>query len=301
MIINNEVYLATIIAVASGIFGQYFIKKLASLESISRALNVMFLICVGLASAIVLFFGQGHWRVEIFIVGLGFINALVAWLWWRAIKVSLSQTMLFLPLTGFTGVFLTALLLGEGNFLNPKDLGGVLALLGALGLLSSIYFFRGSRQEGKKVRRIWLWCIIGQSILGGVIVFLMKYFALQEISKTNFIFSWYLGAFLGSFMPLILEKDLKIRLPRKGLWPAYLLLSVATLVSVLTSYWSLELAPAALVLPFQQFLNVLSSALVGLFIFHERKSFSFLDWIGVAVGFTSMVLLIVGISLVAKI
>ncbi len=297
MIINNTVFLAVIISVASAIFGQYFIKKLTSLESISRALNVMFFFCVALAGLISLYFGSGL-GINIFVISLGVLNALVAWLSWRAIKVSLSQTMLFLPLTGFTGVFLTALFLGEWNFLNPKDLGGALTLLGALGLLGSIFFFRSSRQEGKKVRRIWLWCIIGQSALGGVIFFLIKYFALQAVAKTDFIFSWYAGALLGSFIPLILEKDFKIRLPRKGLWLSYLLLSAATLIAVLTSCWSLELAPAALVLPISQFFTVLGSALVGLFIFHERKSFSSLDWVGVAVGFVSMVLLIGGMGLV---
>lgn len=298
MMINNTVFLAVIISITAAIFGQYFIKKFTIRESISQALNIMFFLCFGFASIVSFLFSKGQWRIEILIVGLGFINALVAWLFWRAIKESLSQTMLFLPLTGFTGVFLAALFLGEWDFLNPKNLGGVLALLGVLGLLGSVYFFRRSQKEGGRIKKIWLWCIIGQSALGGVIVFLMKYFALQATAKTDFIFSWYLGAWLGSFILLISEKDLKIHLPRKGLWLSYLLLSAATLTAVLTSYWSLELAPAVLVLPISQFFTVLGSALVGLFIFHERKSFSFLDWVGIAVGFVSMILLIGGMSLV---
>lgn len=298
MIINNTAFFAIIISVISAIIGQYFIKKLVALESINRALNVMFFFCFGLSVVISLLFGAGQWRVEILVVGLGFVNALTGCLSWRAIKVTLSQTMLFWPLTGFIGVFLAALFLGEWNFFNLKNLSGVLTWLGALGLLGSVYFFRGSGRENKQIKKIWLWCVIGQCILGGVICFLMKYFALQAVAKTDFIFSWYLGAFVGSFIPLILKRDFKIRLPQKGLWPSYLLLSIATLVSVLTSYWSLELAPATFVLPISQFLNVLGAVLVGLFIFHERKSFSSKDWVGTVIGFASGVLLIGGMSLI---
>lgn len=297
MIINNTAYLAIIISIVAAIFGQYFVKKLASRESISRALSIMFFLCVVLAGLISLFFGSGL-KINIFVIGLGVLNAWVAWLWWRAIKVSLSQTMLFLPLTGFVGVLLTAVFLSEWRFLNPQTFNGILTLVGALGLLGSIWFFRRERAENKKVRRIWLWCIIGQSALGGVIVFLMKYFAQQAIAKTDFIFSWYLGALLGSFLLLVLEKDLKIRLPQRGLWLEYCLLSTATLIAVLTSYWSLELAPATLVLPLSQFFTVLGSALVGLFIFHERKAFSSRNWVGAVVGFVSGILLIGGMSLV---
>lgn len=297
MIINSEVYFVMIISVASAVFAQYFIKKLTVFDSITRALGIMFFLCAVLATAIGWLFGPTL-KANMSLVGLGFLNALTAWLWWRAIKVSLSQTMLFLPLTGFVGVLLTALFLKEWYFLNPQTISGILNLVGALGLLGSIWFFHHNQTENKKVRRIWLWCIFGQSVLGGVIVFLMKYFALQGVAKTDFIFSWYLGAFIGSFFLLILEKDLKIRLSQKGLWLSYLLLSAATLVSVLTNYWSLELAPATLVLPLSQFFTILGSALVGLLIFCEKKSFSFFDWIGVAVGFVSMVLLIGGMGLI---
>lgn len=162
MIINNAAYLAVIISVASAVFGQYFIKKLASRESIGRALNIMFFLCVCLALAVRFAVGARGWGVEILIIGLGILNAWVAWLWWRAIKVSLSQTMLFLPLTGFVGVLLTALFLNEWRFLNPQTISGILILVGTLGLLGSIWFFRRNNAEDKKVKKIWLWCIIGQ-------------------------------------------------------------------------------------------------------------------------------------------
>lgn len=298
MIINNMAFLAVITSVASAVFAQYFIKKLTAVESISRALNIMFFLCAGLALVIGLMFGSAL-QVNIFLVGLGFFNALVAWLFWRAIKISLSQTMLFIPLTGFTAVLLSAVFLGEWILLNPQHFSGLLVMFGVLGLLSSIYFFRGASKEDKRIKKIWLWCIIGQSILGGVIFFLIKYVALREIPKTNFLFSWYLGALLGSVALLAFDRSKKmVRSRSMKVWLFYVLMSVGALISVLANYWSLEMAPATLVLPPQQFLNVLGSVLVGLFIFNERKKFSFLDWIGVAVGFTSMILLIGGITLI---
>lgn len=294
MSIQYEVYLAIFLSVILAVFAQYFIKKLTALESINRALGTMFFLCAIFATTIGWLFGPTL-RANIFLVGLGFLNALTAWLWWRAIKVSLSQTMLFLPLTGFTAVLLSAVFLGECRLLDPRHLSGLLVIFGVLGLLSSIYCFRGANLGGGQIKKIWLWCILGQSILGGAIFFLIKYFALQEISKMNFIFSWYLGALLGSIMLLAFDRSRKIAQKRSiKIWIFYILMSLGTLLSVLANYWSLELAPATLVLPVQQFLNVLGSALVGLFIFHERKMFSFRDWVGAGVGFVSIILLIWG-------
>jgi len=286
------VYFFILSSVFSGVIAQSIFKLLSQSRPVIAVLNAMFFLAVFFALIISLLFGTGV-NVNILVVVMGFFNAFAAWLFFKGIKINLTQGILFLPLGGFIGVLLSTLFLGEWKLLDPSSISGLLTIVGVIGSLGAMSFFGTSKTKARYIKKIWVLCIIGQTLINGFIYFLVKYIAMQNVAKPTYVLSWYLGAFVGAVAIRLVINNWKEMFPPRN-YVLYIILSITLLISLVTYYLALQLAPATLVVPFSQFLNILVGSLAGLFIFQERKFFDRREWWGILIGVSSLIFLIAG-------
>lgn len=289
------VFLALLICIVTAILAYYFNKRLLSTEPAIKVIGFSFFGCVIFSLVAILFAGHSFtFYHSVFIVGL--INSYGAFFSAKAIKINLAQSMIFLPLTGFVGVLLAVLFLGEGSFLNPFKLSGFLSVLGVVGSFFAMLFFINGAGVARQMRKKWALFIAGQTLISGVAIFFIKYVAVQDIAITSYLVSWYAGAWLGSLTVLVFGPKTVLGVERKNYF-LYFFLSLSTWLSMGSYFLVLRKAPASFVFPIQYFLVVFGSLLVGLFVFHERKSFCWKDWAGMAIGLVSVALIVIGMNL----
>ena len=162
-----------------------------------------------------------------FVAIVGLVNSYGALFSTKAIKINLAQSMIFLPLTGFVGVLLAALFLGESSLLNPFKLNGFLSLLGVAGSFLAMSFFVNGAGVARKMRGKWAFFIAGQTIVSGAAIFFIKYTAVQDIAVTSYLASWYSGTWLGSLIALTFGPKITMGVKRKDYLP-YFFLSLCT-------------------------------------------------------------------------
>ncbi len=125
----------------------------------------------------------------------------------------------------------------------------------------------------------------------GIAAFMMKFFSFN-ISTTTFVSYWYPGAFLGSLPILWLERKNKIKLFQKGVWRVPLA-SFGILGSLVTLYWTFQLAPAGVVLPIKTLGFTLLPIIIGLLIFKEKKKLTKNQILGFILGIIGVVLVVI--------
>lgn len=282
---------ALFFSVSAAIIFQFCNKKLLRQELASTVISYMYALCALTTSVTAFFLGQTQINFSVFAIGI--VNALAAWAFFRALSQGVSKTILFLPLTRVVALTASAIFLSEWKFFDPRALAGFLTLTGTLATLSAVLFF-GKKSFIHNSNISWVKNLIGFVLLSGGIDFLTKYFADTGVPLSQFIFSWYLGALLGSTLPRFLEKNNWPRF-RADQFLLYCGLSLGTLGSVSGIYWALQFAPAALVFPIHSFAYATATVLMGLFIFKERNNFGTKEWVGMALGTIGTILIIVGI------
>ncbi len=282
---------ALIVSVGAAILFQFCNKKLLHQESASTVITYLYVISAFLAGLAALFYRTLDWHSSIFVIGI--VNALGAWVFLRALNQGLTKTILFFPLTKVVTLTASAIFLSEWKFFDPRTVAGFLTLTGTLATLSAILFF-GKKSTNQKSSNSWLINVTGFIVVLGLVDFLTQYFASTGVPLPEFLFSWYLGALVGSILPRFLEKN---NWPRFYLRQSflYLGLSVGALGSLAGMYWALKIAPAALVFPIHAFVYSAGTVLMGLFLFKERDQFGKKEWIGIALGTIGTILIITGI------
>src|SRR3989338_2659818 len=285
------VFLIIFCSVGAAVLAQYCNKKLTGTEPVEEILIKMFFGCAFLSWIMALFLFQ--FNFNFYAAAIGFIGFLAMWSFTGGIKIGLTQTILLVPATSIVAVLLSSIFLAEWRFFDPSNLDGFLLLISSIGILGSTIFFATSRQQELTIRRQWVALAVPYVLISGLVSFLIKYFAVQQMSPTSFLVSWYSGAFLGSLLPFLIKGKLGIKIARDKLF-LYLFSILATFVAMAASFWALILAPAALVLPLHSFLFVAGTVLVALFVFHEGKSFGWWERAGFATGLLSSILLLIG-------
>jgi drug/metabolite transporter (DMT)-like permease len=120
-------------------------------------------------------------------------------------------------------------------------------------------------------------------VIFGITNFMLKYFALSEISRLTFFSLWYSGAFIGTLPLLLLERSEHRKLFQRKIWKVPFA-SIGIFGAMATIYWALQLAPAGVVLPINQFGAPLVAILSGWWVFKERKGLTRLELAGFALG-----------------
>ena len=128
------------------------------------------------------------------------------------------------------------------------------------------------------------------SLIWGIANFSMRYYSFKEAMPTGvFLTAWYGGAFLAALTLLFSYQEKggaanTQRLSARGvIGSAILALCIA--VSLALGYWAFKFAPQTAIQPLYLVAEMTVPALIGLFIFKERKGLTRQEWIFFAMGF----------------
>ncbi len=269
---------------------QILIKLVASHLPRAQALSLMFLTCALIASGYGLITGNFIISSNIFIVGaVGFFVAFGAYCQWQAIKLNLSRTSLFNPLSDVLTILLVVVFLSEAAKWNLKLISGMILCFAAIFLF--VKFSKKTEDKNESVKK-WLFWTLGMIIIFGTATFLMKVFSSEFlIPRPQFLIYWYIGAFLGSVPLLFLEKQNSFKFPGKLIFLAPLA-GLFVLGNLATTYWAFELTLASQVVPFRMVGITFLPILIGWFVFKERKSLSKKEILAFSIGAIGAILII---------
>lgn len=232
----------------------------------------------------------------ILVFGLGFINSFAVYCNFRAVNMSLTKTSILRPLSSIMAIILGYLFLDEIKFLNKFILLGVLFCFS-----STVLFIINNKNNNNNEKYIstdnrrFLGWISGVVVIFAFVSFFMRYFALEGITLTEFIASWYFGALSGSallllparknetFYKLSANNNIAVFLLAFFIWSAFIL-----------SYSATGIAPITVTEPILLVGGMIAPALIGLFWFKEIKKFSTSDYIGLISGVTGAIIIFFG-------
>jgi drug/metabolite transporter (DMT)-like permease len=235
------------------------------------------------------------------VVAMGFANAAVAaQLFNRAMQLSMSKTLLVLPLSTATAVTLSAAFLGEWALLNPATLGGLVNLLGTgVTIFGAILLNHRDQHVHHRPhkRPEWLVPVILFIVVNGTIDFFIKVFAGQAIDAPTYVASWYVGTLIGA-IPLYFMYVHKKHANLKSIWvrPHTAALIIASGIgivgSLVVTFMALKYFAASVFFPLQTFANLAAGVLIGLFFFKEYRSLHKNEKLGMLVGAAGALLLL---------
>lgn len=255
----------------------------------SKGIFYQYLICAVLAITYAVLTGKVEMNSGLILVGAaGSINAFGSYFHWQASGLSLSKTVFFFPLMEVVTIALAILFLGEAVLWNNQ------LILGAILCFTAIWLFRlpkKSNSDKEILSRKWLSVTVLMILIFGIAGFLVKLFSLQIPSET-FLMGWYLGALVGALPILMLEKQNPFPVSKETILTV-LPVSITIVGAMLAIYWTYQLnGPVSMVLPIRGLAITAIPALLGLFIFKERKELSRREWLGFAIGSLGVILIL---------
>jgi len=274
-----------ILSITFGYITQPFlIKKVAQLSSRARNLVWQYFFSALLATTTALICGASFGNKQFFVVGIiGAANAFGCYCHWRAVAISLSKTSLFTQADDLTALALGYIILREGKFLNPLLSIGIIFCLGAAFILS---YAKSHSRQGDKHYNIFIW-IAAYSIIWGIAMFSMRYFALGGMSILSFMAAWYEGSFCGACLVFMLSSKKEKGEPLT--WqqiPRVIPLAVNIWITLMIVYWVRMLAPITVAQPIWQVSEMILPTIVGLWIFKEFKELHNIERMAMVVGVT---------------
>lgn len=281
-------------------------KKITGLPSRARRLSLQFMFCAIFSFAFAAMSGglafNKYWLI---IAGIGVVNCLAAYCQWRAVDINLSKTALFTQADDIITVSLGYIILGEAKYLNSTlAMGVALCFITSTAIVMSKY--KTADKKGGNVNAKLIGWIAVYSVIWGVAVFTMRYFALNGVSFSTFLTAWYSGSYIGSllilFLPqlavkiatalklksaqnldLAVKKEIGEKLTKTGA-KSVLVLSLAIWFSMFFGYHATKLAPLTVSQPIFLASEMILPALIGLWIFKELKELNMIERIAFPVG-----------------
>lgn len=273
------VYLVILLSLLFWSTTQILTKSIVNRFPRSKALIAQYLISFIFISTYSLFTGLVSIDRSFLLISIaGFLSSIGGYFQWRAYKISLSKTGLFMPMMHIIAALLAAIFLKERLLYTNSEL-----VIGVLFTFIASFLFLKKRFKEKEVLDLnWLLSVSGMVLFTGITLFLMKVFSFS-ISRTQFLVYWYFGTVIGSAIPLWFGRHDQNKLFQKGFWKIPLA-SVGTLGTLLTLYWAFQIAPATIVLPIQAFGTAFIPVILGFVIFKERKILTKYEKIGFLFG-----------------
>ena len=258
---------------------QAVLKHISDKLSIPKALLLQYLGAAVIVTIYAVISGNLEFSTAFYIVAvIGFFQVWNAYFQWKAYKYSLSKSVLLFPLAGVIAVVLAAIFLGENKIYDGWLIAGS-ALLFASAVLLSFQEFG----KGEKVGLRWLLYATAAISIVGVVIFMLKKFANDDIPHETFLFYYYNASLLGaSVIAFIRRKEGGVILDKKAL--IIPVASVGIVINLATTYWIFKLVEAGVIVPIMESLVAILTLAVGLFVFKEIKNVNKLHVVGFALG-----------------
>ncbi len=228
-------------------------------------------------------------ETTLFIFGVGIANGLAAYCQWKAISINLSRNSLFTFFDDVIAVSLSCMILHESRFINLLSGTGIAASFLAV-VFFAIRDYRKKTETGNSLIPASFYFYVGfYSVVWGVATFLMKLWGVQHISVSTFVCFWYAGAWVGSLSIFVYVKRYhhQINPPFVRRDFGYVgIMGSMMMIALALGYMAYERAPQTIVQPIFLVSEMVLPALIGLWIFNERKGFRMADWflIGLAIA-----------------
>lgn len=222
---------------------------------------------------------------------MGVLYAIAVGSYMKAIKINLSQSVVFSSYYLVIPMILSAFFLDEWSFFDPQFFSGQKTILGLiLAFLSMFLILRSHSKKVEKMELVWMSLIILNIVLNGIGTYWGKTFVNIHTSLET-IFSQCLGGLPAAFIINHIRGKKYSLTPSNHIWVAFDGLIVT--LAVVFYYQAVKLGPLTLVLPIQTLLVTIAIVLVGLFIFKEAQSFDREKLIGLILGISGVVILMI--------
>lgn len=251
-------------------------KNVSQTKAKAKNICVMFGWCLILS--LIAGFATGTAGFSIGVIGIGLLNSVGVFCYWKAIDTSLSKTSIFTQLDDIITIFLGYVILNEARYLNTGIISG-----GSMCILASVLFLLIRNQ--KQTLQLYMWISI-YSVMWGICTFSLRYFAVQEMPMCAFLASWYGGGLIGEFFIWLIfmrKKEQDIKIPLKQVHDVFFV-ALFVWLSLLLQYWANMHAPTIVVQPIFQVTEMVFPSLIGLFYFKEGKQLKPMEWCAFIVG-----------------
>lgn len=229
-----------------------------------------------------------RWNIFTILSGVIFT---VSWLtYYKAIKISLSQSILFSSYSIFIVVLLSAIFLGESRYFDITKTAGMQVILGiGLAIIALWYLLHQQRKKEQLLEWRWFMYIILTIITMGVGSFISLY-SLKIHTTTDVLINQAVGSVSAISLLVLIGKRSKLNIG-KSKFIIMLCSSVATVISIYAFFEAARLAPATILYPVQTVLLVISTMLAGFFIYKEGNMFHGKRLWGLLLGLLGILLL----------
>ncbi|GEM_PF-1530471 len=281
------------VVVAYGL-AAYVGKKIADRQDRAELFLWQYIFTFGIAAALALasqsiVLDGAFWNVVL----IGLIAGGGTFFSWKAIHVSQSRNALFIFWSDLIAMSLAFFVLHEGRFITPLIGIGI-----ALSFAAQLGFIWGRRQ--KESLAFYTYVAV-YSVAWGLALFGQRFWSFKEMPVPTFLFGWYTGtlvvAILIFFLSIGASRTLKNLVPLlpKDIVLTFVLAAL-TLLSLGLASVSYRL-PQTIVQPIYSVAGMILPLLIGLFIFRERRQFTFIEWLSLGLG--GIGALIVSVNLIA--
>lgn len=229
-------------------------------------------------------------RIDLTVSATGFIIIIAYISYLKAVKISLSQSILYQSYSIIVTVILAAIFLGEGRYLDIRTGTGVKIVSGIILAFVSLWFLlHVGRKRDELLERKWFYYI------AIVIVF----FGVSSFFTISF-FRVYtpIEVLISQSLPMIFVLPLyqllvggKIILKRKQFKTVFLS-SIFASIAVVAFYFALMIVPVAKFYPIQQVSLVILTILQGVLFYKEANVFSGNRLVGMIIGMAGIMLLV---------
>lgn len=205
------------------------------------------------------------------IAGMGSMSSLASYYHWRAMEKSISKTTLLDQFDDAMAFSLACIFLGEGKFITPLLVGGMLVSLSA----AIAFVWRHKEKEGIPPM---LWWVAISGAIWGVTMFGTRYFATNNVPLTTYGLAWNAGSYLGALTIryAYAKKEAGDLLSRRRIG-AIVPFAILAAITLSCHFLSKAYAPLVVVQPIYQLTGLVIPTLIGLLLYEEKKGLTWKD------------------------
>lgn len=279
-----------LINLAAAAVREYLNKKVADKVSPFVGLFYIFFLAQLLFYGCFFFFYHAFPRFDLLLSLTGIVLFVGFVSYFSALKISLSQSILFQSYSILVTVVLSAIFLGESKYFDLHTATGLKVISGiALSFIALWYLLHQKSKKQEQLEKKWFVYILTTIVFLGVgsfftVFFIHRFTPLEVVINQDNVIVPLLLLFA------VLRKE-KLKIGRRMLQITGVNAFVST-IAVIAFYQALLITPVAKFYPLQQLSLVIITMFTGVIFYKEKDLFSGTKLVGMALGLAGMVLLV---------
>lgn len=222
---------------------------------------------------------------------LGVLYGLGIGAYYEAIKINMSQSVVFSSYYILIPLILAAIFLGEWQLFDLSTSSGQKTIAGIiLAFISMAMLLKGASKKEEKMEQKWVVLIGFNILINGIGTFWGKAFLVTH-EPIEILFSQIIGGLLMLFAYNILKRNnfkIGAKYNKLLIFNGFMMLG-----AVLTYFTVIKMGPLTVVLPIQTLILTILMALVGLLFFDEAHNMNMRKMVGMGLGVVGVVLLMI--------